>query len=140
MTPPARVLVIDDRAVARQTIRSILVDQICVFDDAPDGMTALTLMAAHVFDVVFLDLRLPDISGIDVLREARARNYAVGQVIILTGLPEAATAAAAMQLGAFRYLAKDPISREGIRTAFRDAVELGSMQAPGALRSIGSST
>lgn len=137
MTPSARVLIVDDRAVARQTIRSILVDQMCVFEDAADGTTALVLMATHVFDVVFLDLRLPDISGIDVLREARVQNYAVGQVIVLTGLPEAATATAAMQLGAFRYLAKDPISREGIRTAFRDAVELGSMQAPRALRNVG---
>lgn len=120
MTRSMRVLVVDDRAVVRDTIRLVLADQNCVFEDALDGATAISRIAAQRFDVVFLDVRLTDVSGIDVLREVRLRNLVVGPVIIITGMPTVATRNEAAALGAFCYLAK-PMQREEIRAVFAAA-------------------
>jgi DNA-binding response OmpR family regulator len=93
----------------------------CIFDEAETGGMALQRIAETVYDVVFLDVKLPDRSGIEVLEEVRNRKYPIGPVNILTGFPEASTREAAERLSA-RYMTKDPIERVQIRSAFTDAV------------------
>lgn len=120
MKDPIRVLIVDDRQAARLTLRDILLGFDCVFLDAPDGTTALRLLSETEFDVTFLDLSLPDISGIEVLREARRLGISTGKVIIMTGLPEPKTMEEAKDLGVFRYLRK-PLDWNEIRHTFSEA-------------------
>lgn len=116
------VLIVDDRVAIRRSLQDILFDFDCTFEEAGDGATALGLMAQTRFDVVFLDLRLPDLSGIEILRRARQKDLISGKVIILTGLPESTTEKEAQELGAFAYLKKSPIEWEQIRSTFTQAV------------------
>lgn len=122
MKPSSRVLIVDDRAAVRQTLRNILLGFNCIFSEAASGMTALELMRANDFDVVFLDLKLPDLSGIEIMRKAHDLGNVLGKVIILTGLPESSTKADAETLGVFRYLTKDPIDWAQVRSAFVEAI------------------
>jgi DNA-binding response OmpR family regulator len=117
-----RVLIVDDKVVVRETIHDILLDFDCYVLDAETGETALELLEATTFHVIFLDVKLPGISGIELLRRTRECARELGKVIMLTGVPEAHTRIEAAQLGAFRYLSKTPLSREDVRRAFLDAV------------------
>jgi ActR/RegA family two-component response regulator len=123
-----KVLLVDDRELVRQTIRSSLTGFECELVEADDGETALRQLAAVRFDVIFLDLRLPDLPGPEVLRRAREDGLVKGKVIVLTGLPEPATRAEAERLGVLRYLEKNPIDFASVREAFLEA-------APGAIQS-----
>jgi DNA-binding response OmpR family regulator len=118
MNRAVRVLMVDDRDIIRQTLRGILSDFDCDFEEADTGEVALELLASRAFDVVFLDVKLPDISGVDVLGEAKRRGHDISNVIVLTGLPERATERKALELGARKYLTKTPMNREQIRSAF----------------------
>jgi ActR/RegA family two-component response regulator len=122
MERPTRVLIVDDRELVRKTLPNILIGYDCDFSEAEGGVKALELMGAGQFDVIFLDLRLPDLSGIEILRRARELEMVLGRVIILTGFPQPETEAAATTLGAFRYLTKTPIDWTEIRRAFAAAI------------------
>jgi DNA-binding NtrC family response regulator len=122
MTRPTRVLLVDDREMVRVTLRNILLGFECVFTEAENGARALELIPSNAFDVIVLDIKLPDLSGIEILREARKLDLALGKVIILTGFPDPETLAEAMELGVFRFLTKTPMNRIEIRQAFADAI------------------
>src|SRR5437773_1434969 len=106
MSRPIRVLIVDDKEWSRDTLKDTIFDFDCRFSEAEDGKSALELLELASFDVVFLDLKLPDISGLEVLRRARKLATDIGNVIILTGFPEDDTRKEAEQLGAFRYITK----------------------------------
>lgn len=122
MTRKPRVLIVDDRIGVRLTIRNILRRFDCDFSEAESGDAALDLLSTCEFEVIFLDLMLPDLSGIEILRRARELSISLGKVIILTGLPQLKTQAEATELGVFGYFAKDPIDPEQIRSAFTEAI------------------
>jgi ActR/RegA family two-component response regulator len=122
-----KVLLVDDRVLVRQTVRNALRGFDCTFVEAEDGESALALLDSEQFDVIFLDLRLVDLPGLEVLRRARQAGVVMDKVIVLTGLPEAATRVEAEQLGVFRYLEKTPINFTEIRSVFIAAVP-GSVQ------------
>ena len=121
MAASTRVLIVDDRVAVRMTLRHILRGFSCSFSEAADADSALEHITTKEFDVSFLDLKLPDLPGLQMLREARRLGATLGRVIILTGAPEPATEAEASELGAFRYLTK-PISRTEVRRAFAEAI------------------
>jgi CheY-like chemotaxis protein len=125
MIPPS-VLLVDDRTAVRQTLKSILASYNCDFADAADGETALALMASKSFDVIFLDLKLPDLSGVEILRRARERGETIGQVVVLTGFLEPEAKEESTKLGAFRHLTKDPINYDEVRDALVAALGNGS--------------
>lgn len=120
MTAGAKVLIVDDRDIVRETLRDILVDFDCTFTEANKGEKALDLFREREFDVIFLDLKLPDVSGMEVLRGLRRLGVAPGKVIILTGLPDPVTKAEVDSLGAW-YLTK-PLEWVAIRQAFAAAL------------------
>lgn len=129
MNRAVRVLLVDDRDIIRQTLRGILSDFDCDFEEADTGEAALEWLASHTFDVVFLDVKLPDISGIDVLDKAKKRGHDISNVIVLTGLPERDAERKALELGARKYLTKRPMSRDQIRSAFLKIVPDPPMRA-----------
>lgn len=116
------VLVVDDDRVVRETLADF-------FDTV--GYTARTAgtasegrqaAAAHAPDVVLVDLRLPDASGLTLLEALRADDPELG-VIMLTGHADVATAVRAMQQGALDFLEK-PVDLETLHVAVQRAAEL----------------
>ncbi len=104
---PARgtvLLVDDDQAVARAYER-ILKKAGYSVDVSHDAQEAVALFGQRRFDVVVSDVRMPGMSGLDLLRAIRQRDLDV-PVIIMTGSPDVQTASEAIEFGAFRYLVK----------------------------------
>jgi ActR/RegA family two-component response regulator len=92
----------------------------CDVREASTGEEALAIMASNAFDVSFIDLRLPDVSGIHLLAIARDRQYAIGLSVIITGEPNPSTPDDAKVLGA-KFLAK-PMNLADIRRIIQEAV------------------
>jgi DNA-binding response OmpR family regulator len=101
----ARVLVVDDHAAVRDLLREFLVIKGYEVDEAATGAEALSRLREGRPHLVLLDLTLPDMSGLVVLREVQAIDPAVG-VIMITGVQEDEMARVALQAGAFDYITK----------------------------------
>lgn len=104
------ILIVDDEASLRITLTRILQGIGCSVTSASDGAEAIRLLLANTFDLVFLDLRLPDMHGIDILKELRKIQPEL-PVIVLTAYGSMNTAVDAMHLEATDYLIK-PIEPE----------------------------
>jgi DNA-binding NtrC family response regulator len=78
------VVVVDDEADIRFLVKTILEAEGCKVLEAGDGASLRRFFAQPAPDVVILDLKLPDASGLDLLREVK-RNWPTAKVIILTG-------------------------------------------------------
>src|SRR5262249_32383543 len=114
MAPLIRVLVVDDQALVRQGIRSLLAlcPEIELAGEADDGDTALALIDRHgrnghdALDVVLLDLKMPRVDGLTVLQELRTRERSPA-VLVLTTFDDTDLLLDAIRSGARGYLLKD---------------------------------
>ena len=104
------VLIIDDEASLRSTLARILQNAGCSVTSAADGAEALRLLSTNMFDLVYLDLRLPDMHGLEILREMR-KIFPKLPVVMLTAYGSMNSAVEAMHLEATDYLLK-PIDPE----------------------------
>lgn len=102
------VLIIDDEVNLRSTLTRVLQSAGCEVTGAVNGLEALRFLSESKFDLVFLDLHLPGMDGLEVLREIRKQNQKL-PVILLTGHGSMNSALEAMHLGATDYLLK-PVS------------------------------
>jgi DNA-binding NtrC family response regulator len=102
-----RVLVAEDEATYSRTVSRFLQERGHEVKICPTGRAATRALAEAEWDVLLLDLKLPDASGIDLLAEVR-REHAELQTIIVTGFANVESALEAMRLGAFDYLTKPP--------------------------------
>ena len=100
-----RALVVDDDYDVRTFLAGVLAKQGVTVATAGSGAEAMAVLGREEFDVVLLDLRLLDASGLDVLRWARGAEIDT-EFIVLTGHAEVETAVEAMRLGAYDFLAK----------------------------------
>ncbi|MGZ3663359.1 MAG: response regulator transcription factor [Ktedonobacterales bacterium] len=110
---PIQVLIVDDHPMAREGTRALLERSatIEVVGALGEGLPALWLLRELQPDVVLLDVRLPDISGIEVARQLRTEFPAV-KVLVVTGYDEIGYARALLQLGVRGYLAKSASGAE----------------------------
>ena len=116
-----RVLVIDDDDAVRESVSRILRSAGHAVDVARDGEEALDAARRGSYDVILSDLRMPGISGLDVL--ARLREQRVDSVfIIMTGFGTVDSAVEAMRLGAVDFIQK-PFFRDEILMRVKAAVE-----------------
>ena len=120
MNEKANILIVDDEEVVRLSHLRSLENADCNARAAEDGREALNVMEQHPFDVVLLDLRMPDIDGMDVLKTIKQR-WPDSEVVVITGYPSLETAKQAVRLGAFNYLAK-PLGPNDVLKAANDAV------------------
>lgn len=120
MNEKANILIVDDEEVVRLSHLRSLEDADCNAQAAEDGREALDVMEQHSFDVVLLDLRMPDLNGMDVLKTIKQR-WPDSEVVVITGYPTLESAKEAVRLGAFNYLAK-PIGPSDVLKAANDAV------------------
>jgi DNA-binding NtrC family response regulator len=119
MKDSANILIVDDEEIVRHSHLRSLAATGANTRVAKNGKTALYLMEQHASDVVLLDLRMPDIDGMDVLETIKNR-WPESEVVIITGYPSIESAKHAVRLGAFDYLAK-PVGPEEIIKAANDA-------------------
>jgi len=118
---PIRVLVADDERNFTQVLKMELGREGYVVDVTVDGREALGRLGASEYDVLVLDLKMPEVPGMEVLREIRSWE-AGPEVIVLTGHATVATAIEAMKLGAYDYLTK-PCKTEELALLVRKASE-----------------
>ena len=110
MSSLGKVLIIDDEASLRQTLTRILQKIGCETMTAVDGREALEMLAEQRFDLVYLDIHLPELDGLQILKEIRQQNPRL-PVILLTGYGSMQSAVEALRLGASDYLLK-PVDPE----------------------------
>jgi DNA-binding NtrC family response regulator len=120
------VLVVDGDAVARRMLRAALETDGFIVDTVETGEGALARLRRRPFSAVILGLRLPDISGLDVLARA-ARGPDAPPFIVLTASVLVPDAVAAMKLGAFGYLNK-PVDLDELHGALHRAIEAAAAQ------------
>jgi DNA-binding NtrC family response regulator len=101
----AKILVVDDEEVVRRSYLRSLSSEHCSVELAKNGLDALEVMEQRPFDVVLLDLRMPGMDGMTVLRKIKEK-WPESEVIVITGYPAVQTAKEAVTLGAYDYLAK----------------------------------
>jgi two-component system, chemotaxis family, protein-glutamate methylesterase/glutaminase len=109
---PLRILVVDDTAIYRKIVSDILreIDGVEVVGTAIDGTFALEKIAALKPDLVTLDLEMPQLNGVEVLRQLRAQQSPVGVLMLSAFTSEGAAATTeALRLGAFDFVLK-PVS------------------------------
>jgi two-component system, response regulator, stage 0 sporulation protein F len=102
--PRRRILVVDDQAEIVDVLRDHFESSYDI-DSAGDGKKALARIRKHRPDLIVLDIRMPGVSGIDVLKTVK-QNDPTLPVIVLTGNEDTAIAAEAVALGAFSYVPK----------------------------------
>jgi len=124
------VLLVDDQTLVRQGIRSLLElsDEIRVIAEAADGAQAVELIPQKKPDVVLLDLRMPGLSGIDVLNHLAQANE-LPATIILTTFDDDQLVLAGLKAGARGYLLKD-VSLDQLVDAVKTVAAGGSLVAP----------
>ncbi len=108
-----RVLLVDDHTIVRQGLRMMLeqTGDIRVVDEAATGMDALEKMRQHEIDLVVLDIAMPDMNGLDVLRSMKQEHPALF-VLMLSTYPEKQYAVRALKAGASGYLTKESATEE----------------------------
>ena len=118
---PSRVLLVDDQPEVRRVVRRNLVRAGHFVVEAWNGRVALELAREISFDLVISDLRMPDMSGVELL--ALLHEYDPDLPVVLTsGSPDPLTTAEARALGVFAYLAK-PVPFDIMRETTIRAVE-----------------
>jgi DNA-binding NarL/FixJ family response regulator len=130
------VLIVDDHPVVRQGLRVLLDvhDGMEVAGEARDGDEALALAAELCPDVILLDLKLPGMDGIAVLRELRARGIGA-RVLVLTSGNDPALVSLALRSGAAGFLYKD-VDPDALVRAIRAVNDGNTLLAPGAAGSL----
>ncbi len=121
MSPkPKTVLVVDDDEGMRDTLTAILKRDYRVLRVA-SGEAGLAVLSKEDVDLVLLDVRLPGISGFEVLRIVK-ENYSLVEVIMISAITEVETAVQAMKHGAYHYITKD-FDYDQLRSLVRNAGE-----------------
>jgi two-component system, OmpR family, KDP operon response regulator KdpE len=116
---PIRILVVDDEPPIRKLLRMGLTAQGYEVIDAPNGKTALELLARKPH-LVILDLGLPDVDGLDLLRQLRQREEAL-PIVVLSSRGDEAGKVAALDLGADDYVTK-PFGMDELLARMRAAL------------------
>ena len=119
-----KVLVVDDEPVVASSIRRSLTRRGCRVDEAFSGNDALNRILTEMYDLVLLDMRMPDANGLELLPTIKKHRPAL-PVVMVTGYASIDTAVEAIQRGASDYMAK-PFTQDELRAvvnrAFRRTV------------------
>jgi DNA-binding NtrC family response regulator len=102
---PLRILVIDDESVICDACRLILAEKGHSVDRCLTGKSGLLAIEGGTYNLILLDMKLPDIDGMEILKSVREKGSGPA-VIVMTGYSTMSNALQAMKLGAADYLAK----------------------------------
>lgn len=116
-----RMLVVDDELVVQSLVRDALEDEGHQVDTASNGHDALTILTTKQIDLLITDIRMPRMSGIELVERARAMYPDIG-VLFITGYASLNTAKDAIKQGALDYVMK-PFELREIRQAVHNAID-----------------
>lgn len=129
-----RILIIEDDETLRVTLQNFLMRQGYQVNTAETGIAGLALAEQQPYDLVMVDLRLPDISGLDVI--SRMNNGSEDVVkVMMTAYPEVRTAVSALKAGAYDYINK-PFDLEDLRSLVDRALEVRNLRREVAWRRV----
>lgn len=113
MPERSKVLVVEDDEMIRSLFEDTLVSLGYQVTTASTGARALDLIQGQLFDTVLCDIRMPEMDGLEILRQIKRHDPSV-EVVMVTGYPAVQTAVEALKLGAYDYLAK-PVRLEELQ-------------------------
>jgi len=120
-----RILIADDEEIAHLTLKRLLEPEGYTIDSAYGGIEALDKIATG-YDLLILDIRMPDLDGIEVLREIRKRQLAI-EVLVLTGYATLESATQALSYGARAYAMKPIENIPEFKSKIREAVHVSQL-------------
>ncbi len=121
-----QLAIVDDEEIVCRRLSQTLGREDFEVESFIMGRSFLERMVQHPFDIVFLDMRLPDLDGLEILSRIKALR-AETEVIIITGYKSVETAVEAIQKGAYHYIAK-PVNLTEIRLLAKSARDKISMR------------
>jgi two-component system nitrogen regulation response regulator NtrX len=122
---PGTLLVVDDEPQILKVVKGILQDEGFEVLTAPDGESALRLVADEAPDLVLLDIALPGMDGLEVLTELK-RQYAALPVVMLSAYGSVENAVKATRLGAYDFIEKPPHA-DNLLLTVRNALEMARL-------------
>jgi len=117
----ARILVVDDEAEIRRSVKMILEYEGYEVLEASSGPDAIAIVEREAPDLVFLDIKMPGMDGLDALQRIRTSNDAL-PVVIISGHGTVSTAVEATKAGAFDFIEK-PLTTERVLVTIRNALD-----------------
>ena len=121
----ARILIVDDEAVIRRTFKSVLEMEPYEVDEAVDGYDCLVKVKQKKYDVIFMDIKMPRIDGLEVLDQLQTLSPD-SSVVMISGHGNIETAVESVKKGAFDYLAK-PLDLNRIHITIRNALDRSTL-------------
>ena len=126
MSPKAHILVVDDELSMREFLEVLLQRQGYQVTCAESGRKAVSLLATTDFDLLLCDIRLGDITGLDVLRAAKKKNQNT-VVIMISAYATTETAVEAMNEGAYDYVPK-PFDKDELVQTLASALAVRTLE------------
>ncbi|MBW2595396.1 MAG: sigma-54-dependent Fis family transcriptional regulator [Deltaproteobacteria bacterium] len=124
-----KILIIDDEESIRDGCRQILSREGYRIEEVGDAVRGLEMALKDVYDIILLDVQMPKMSGLDVLRKLKMESDISAHIIIITGYGSIEIAVEAMKYGAFDFLTK-PFSATELRKAVKNALNASSAERP----------
>ena len=122
MSPKFNALIVDDEETIQQLFATVIADMEGESATASNGRQAYQLATAYDYDVILMDLGLPDSHGINAIIQTREQAPETA-IVVLTGLEDEALALEALRQGAQDYLAKAQIAPQLLVRSMRYAIE-----------------
>lgn len=124
----AKLLIIDDERGIRNTLREILADEGHEVEVAENGKQGLEMAQAKTFDLIFSDIKMPEMDGIEVLKALKEGEEAIDTpIVMISGHGDVETAVQALKIGAYDFLLK-PLDLNRILITTRNALESKSLK------------
>jgi len=123
-----KALVIDDEQIVLDSVSKILNDENYEVDGSLSGREGLNKALQEEYDIILTDIRMPDIGGMKVLRDAKRAKPSL-PVVIITGYASVKSAVQAMKLGAADYIEK-PFTPDQLLKAVDSAISAAATQTP----------
>jgi DNA-binding NarL/FixJ family response regulator len=116
-SPAIRILIVDDHEIVREGLRTLMAEEpgLVVAGEAPDGREALRLALELRPDVILLDLLMPGMDGIEVIRQLRKAEVG-SRILVLTSFADDQKVRDAISAGAIGYLLKDILKADLVRS------------------------
>lgn len=121
MLERAKVVVIDDEPVVCESCKRILERAGYLVETFTNSKEALERVSQEIFDAAIVDLKMPDIDGMELLRRIK-QEYPEIMVVMITGYSTVDTAVQAMKMGAFDYVPK-PFTPDELEIVVKNALE-----------------
>ena len=128
------VLVVDDEAAIRDSLRMILEYEGYRVEEASGGAEAVAKVASVAPQAIILDIKMPEIDGLEVLRVLGNRGYEM-PVLVISGHADLSTAVEATRRGAYDFFEK-PLQRERVLLSLRNALESSRLQRDSRTRAV----